>query len=536
MERLRRKRALERASSSKNIVILTTPHALYVANMLYVFLRGEGFRSEVIFSRPNGGYSDDLHIALCPQMFPRLPKNMVSFQLEQSISKRWFEEKYLATLRKSLAVFDYSIKNIGHLAELGIPYSHTFFLPICIIPAYQKVLIQLGIGDFSKEPEKTYDVLFYGDVNIERRQMILNNLKTKFSVKIINNVFGRELYENIMKARTVLNIHYYDNAMLETTRIYECLSLGSRVVSETSVDIESYPELQSVVDFVDVGDIEGMIRAIRMNQGNNTSAEMRIDRYVQHLAEKSSQARFFFRRFLLAHDIIDFPRFLDDTEYRPDILEGKVCLSLPETTKRRCGFLSQGWNGFRIFDGLRYEEGWVGCGLSYKYLMMWAKREGLGQLLVCEDDVSVADNDLSALEIIEAYLKEKKEGWDVFVGMIAHVDPDLIVTSVEEYRGLKFLHVNKMTSTVLNIYNASVFDRIIAWNESDRDRDRNTIDRYLERVEGLRIVTVVPFVVGHEEAVDSTLWGFENYKYSEMISRSENLLLSKAQEFEEQSG
>ncbi len=40
------------------------------------------------------------------------------------------------------------------------------------------------------------------------------------------------MYNIICQARVVVNIHYYDGALLETPRICECISLGVPVLSE----------------------------------------------------------------------------------------------------------------------------------------------------------------------------------------------------------------------------------------------------------------------------------------------------------------
>ena len=62
---------------------------------------------------PEEGYLDVLYIVICPQMFPVLPGQYIVYQLEQSVSSRWFTDDYLARLENSLAIFDYSLKNIA---------------------------------------------------------------------------------------------------------------------------------------------------------------------------------------------------------------------------------------------------------------------------------------------------------------------------------------------------------------------------------------------------------------------------------------
>jgi len=124
------------------------------------------------------------------------------------------------------------MQNIEYLQNLTLLNKQLFFLPISSFEGYQAFLIQQGVWDGSQS--NTCDVLFYGDPNSERRQDYLYALQERFSVKTINEIFGNDLYRALSSAKVIVNIHYYENALLETTRIYECLSLGLHVVSEES--------------------------------------------------------------------------------------------------------------------------------------------------------------------------------------------------------------------------------------------------------------------------------------------------------------
>jgi hypothetical protein len=69
---------------------------------------------------------------------------------------------------------------------------------------------------------------------------------------------------------------------------------------------------------------------------------------------------------------------------------------------------------------------------------------------------------------------------------------------------------------------------LAAWNPEHRDDQTNTIDKYLERQTSLRVVVALPFLVGHREDAFSTLWGFQNTQYSDMIAASERGLVDLA--------
>ena len=529
-EEARRARVLRQAAQSRKVVILTTPHVTYVAHQLQALLAEFGFASEIISTRPLRGYGKDLHIVLCPQMYSSLPRNLIAVQMEQSISERWFDQRYLGLLKDALAILDYSKNNILYLTGRGIPYQRFFYFPITMMPGYREKILgpEWDSGGVSN---KAYDVLFYGDVNKPRRQQMLSQLKQHFNVKVIGNTFGEELINELCKSRVVVNIHYYDNALLETTRIHECLALGIPVVSESSVDIEDYPDLAPLVRFVPVGNVRAMIYEISqiLDQPEFANA---FDDQVRSAADRHlARSQYYFGRFLLANDLTTFEELTDRIDDRPAFSTGRLCLSLPETLKRQRQFLAQKLDGFEMFDGLRHSEGWIGCGMSYKFILSKAANRGIRRVLVCEDDMVLTAHGRKVLPIIDRYLDANPGTWDVFAGLIAHVDPDVEVTQVDEYEGVTFVHINKMTSMVFNIYNRSAFDIIARWDESNTDWSSNTIDRYLERTEGLRVIVALPFVVGHDEGATSTLWGFGNQQYASMIAESAEFLQQKLTDF-----
>jgi len=531
VEQIRRKSTLATLADKKKITILATPHTLYVAYVLNYALVKAGFQVSVITSPPPLGYGKDVYIVLCPQMFSRLPKNLISFQMEQSTSSRWFTPSYFEKLRASLAVLDYSRTNIEFLEQQGLPYRSLFYMPITKIPNYLEFLATKGLH-LEGSQKKEYEVLFYGDTNNPRRKKILDALSERFDITIVGNLFGQELYRYLLKARVVVNIHYYETALLETTRIFECLSLGAPVVSETTKDRAEYPELESQVRFVEMGDVAGMIKAIEAVLDAGVSAPDTKAEIEDSGGAGDASSHFYLNRFLLASGLLDLDTFTSNNfTCSPSFTTGKICLSLPETAKRRASFLSRGLSDFEIFDGLRHTQGWIGCGLSYKYLIQQAKKAGLPQLLICEDDVVLDHAGEAALAATETYLESLKGEWDIFVGLISHVHPDVEISQVAEFNGVTFVHLNKMTGMVLNIYNHTIYDVLSSWSELNEDPKTNTIDRYLENMEGLRVITAVPFIAGHSEEDSSTLWGFGNESYAGLIVRSQEILQRKARAF-----
>ncbi len=105
-------------------------------------------------------------------------------------------------------------------------------------------------------------MLFYGAYN-ERRNKILERLGKEFRVKSVCDVYGDEMHDIIRSAPVVVNIHFYENALLETTRISEVLSLGARVVSERGIDEDKNRDFAPCVRFCPMDDVEALVTAIK---------------------------------------------------------------------------------------------------------------------------------------------------------------------------------------------------------------------------------------------------------------------------------
>lgn len=511
----------------KEVGILTTRHCCYIARLLQHSLKQAGIASFIIFEEPLKGYRRMPHFVICPQMFKRLPDLYIAVQMEQSVSSRWFNRKYLEILEHSFAVLDYSLLNIEFLQKKGLSMKQLYYMPIDFLP-----------GEVAKEPEeKLYDVLFYGDVNNERRKRFIAEIEKHYQVKVINNLFGEELYAELRRARIVLNIHYYENALLETTRIYECLSLKScLVISEKSQDLPEYEGLEELVDFVDIDDTAQMISRIDFWLKDLPALERKLAQNAELLAKRENKFEYYFCRFLLANDLMDFDEFYrlngDNIRFAGD----RICLGLPESYERKREFAADNAYGFEYFPGLRHRIGWVGCGMSYKFIIKKAAEQGLGQVAVCEDDVLFPEGFKARLAVVESYLKERTDGWHVFSGLIADGSDETAVEGIEEFGGEEFISVNRMVSMVFNIYHRDFYEYLLRWDEGCRTAETNTIDRFLERQDGLKILTTLPFLTGHKEELYSTLWGAKNKIYTDLIAGSSKLLAGKAEEYKKRNG
>lgn len=509
------------------IVVLTTRHCEYIAREIRDALGRVGINSEIIFERPEAGYADVPHFVICPQFFPVLPGFYVAFQMEQSVSSRWFTDEYLRMLENSFAIFDYSMTNIDFLKSKGLSLKQIYYVPVGPLPGLLTDPVQV-------EESGEYDVVFYGDANNERRQEYLRELRKRFRVKVVSELFGEDLYRILAGARLIVNIHYYAGALLETTRIWECLSLGKLVVSERSSDMEDHADLDGIVDFVEIDDIQAMVDRVGYWLENDAQRRQRIENNLQKITGGLNRFDYFFFRFLLATDNIGFEEFWREAGSKYRLAGDRLCLNLPEYTDRSRDFRADDRYGFELLPGLRHSKGWLGCAMSYKYMIRLAREHGLERVTICEDDVEFPGDFDEAMASVDVYLAERRGDWDIFSGLMADLHKDASILAVDQHDGRSFVTTDRLISTVMNIYNRTVFDTIVEWDEGNRNVETNTIDRYLEKNSKLKIVVSDPFLVGHKEEQHSTIWGFQNTQYADLIAASGKLLRKKVDEFRRQ--
>lgn len=513
-------------SKQDTTYILTTKHCIFVAELIKRNLEKAGFPAGIIFEAPVTGFGPSLHFVICPQIFTTLPGTYIAFQMEQSVSSRWFDENYLRILENSYAILDYSTINIQFLQDKGLSLKQINYAPISYIPEYTTTT--------QTQTQKEYDVLFYGDANNERRREYLAAIQKKYKTKLIGNVFGEELYEEISKAKIIVNIHYYEGALLETTRIYECLSRDALIVSESSSDIAEHKNLENIIDFTEIGDIDEMMSRIDYWLSKDTLREEKIASNRKALLAAPNDFEYYFQRFLLATDHIDFDTFYDLAGHNIEFKTDYVCLGLPESTVRKKDFDKDNKVGFQYFPGLRHNVGWIGCGLSYKFILRKAHEQKFKNITICEDDVEFLSDWKERFDQIHEHLETQGESWDIFAGLIANLHADTNIKAIDKFDDFELIHIDRMISMVLNTYNARVFQKVIKWDESFRDPYKNTIDRFIEDQANIDVITTAPFLVGHKEELMSTLWGFKNSQYTDIIADSAKRLQEKVNVFKAQ--
>jgi|GEM_PF-906031 len=501
--------------------IFTPPATLYLARNLRSVLNRFGLNAEIV-SEVDDLCDNYLYIMICPWTANKIPKHYVAYQMEQTISDRWFTEAYFTILKNALCVFDYSIKNIEFLLSKGFSYKDLFYMPVGYLAENSA---KRNNSDYA------YDVLFYGDPKSPRRQKMLEKLQEKFKVKVVCGLYGEELYRELPRARIVVNIHYYENALLETTRLYECLAQGAIVVSERGSDQEYYAELENYIDFVDCDDVEALIKQVQFWKEHDIEISQRVESY-KNLLQKDSVI-FFLGRFLLSYGFIDFDRFYAETNRLFD-LKNKFCfVGLPEAYPRYQYLLKELLPQMTSYQpeflpGIRNSNPVVGGALSYKYLFRMARQKDLSYLAILEDDVGLLPGFDQVINAVLNFIKcpENCDKWDVISFFMAEFNDDYEVRDVFMYQGVRFVEVSRMISTVFNIYNKTMFDKLKDWRGAENSTE-NILDRYLQK-RASKILLVFPYVVEHLDRFNSTTWAFNgldfipNTNYRAVIDSAKN--------------
>jgi SAM-dependent methyltransferase len=146
---------------------------------------------------------------------------------------------YLKLLASS-AVVDYDAANISaytpHSSDVPlVSFAHAPYL------------------DSASSPEleaRPIGLLFFGSLN-ERRTRLLSEIEAAGHKPVVAlGLYGPERDQAIRQARAVFNCHFYDSARFEQARVFQCLSLGTPVVSERLENTRPAPQFEDSVFWV----------------------------------------------------------------------------------------------------------------------------------------------------------------------------------------------------------------------------------------------------------------------------------------------
>lgn len=169
---------------------------------------------------------------LQPHEVPLLPKGTIIYNLEQiARSSSWCTSHYLEALRAH-TVWDYSARNIEALGRAGV--ENAVHLPVGYMPELSRI---------PRSAAPDIDVLFYGSVN-DRRGRVLQALKLAgLRTHVAFDTYGAERDALIARAKTVLNLHYYETSIFELVRVSYLLANRKAVIAECHEGTEIDPDI-----------------------------------------------------------------------------------------------------------------------------------------------------------------------------------------------------------------------------------------------------------------------------------------------------
>jgi hypothetical protein len=439
----------------------------------------------------------------------KLPNVYIWYQVEQTNSI-YFN---IPALRASKIIWDFSIKNYNKYNQSLL--HKLYYMPL---PFY------CNETDIIHTTPYIYDIFFYGTYN-DRRAAILNVLKSKYNIKIGFGVVEDERDGYIKSSKIIINLHYYDNAAIETARFNEVLKFGKLIISETSLHKHDYYNLDLYKDMVvfidnikdDLSNIDQLYTILDNYLNNQSIYDSKIQSIATNKYILMDHSVYFTKRNLLS--VLDFGSV--DVKINYELNTDTIyCVHFPETPLRYDLFITQPnynniVNKIKFYPAIKCSPHLNGCKFSYINLILNsqkftfsyinlihnAQRRNLPQITICQDDCWFnSDFDIKYSIVLE--FLNKIGSWDIFVGVLSDLPEDTILTNLYSYKNMTFIEIKKMHSTGFNIYNNTCFNEILKWKISS---GYTNINQYIKKCD-FRIIIPILFEFSHLD-IEPTISG-----------------------------
>ena len=256
----------------------------------------------------------------------KMPKNYIFWQIEQTSQDESpivkFDKKYYTDMTHALMILEFSSYNIIFYKD-KIDFKNIYINPLPFYDLYH----------YTSECEYLYDIIFFG-AKSSRRMNILNKLKNhfgnKYRLKYLFGVNGNERDNYLKKSKYVLNIHYYENALLEIERFNICLNTDCLIISENTLYEDDYNK-QIYADWVTYfDDFEDLKKVIEYNLNDDVF-------YLKKSKLKTSKKQIQDNSLFHLHkNIITIPRIqkLINYDISYNIMSDIYCITLIENNFR----------------------------------------------------------------------------------------------------------------------------------------------------------------------------------------------------------
>lgn len=263
----------------KKIIIITTKFIKSIGEYFKIFFKQKNILCEIKYELKISDCINtyNAHNTLFIILYNNLsnyllPNKFIFYQIEQTESIFLTDKKYLHRLKYMCMKAEYVWQFTSITSQIYDDYCKTKlkWMPI----PYKYV----NFNDEINWNELKYDILFYGHKNA-RRYKILNELNKHFNIKICYGIYGDKKNDYIKKSKIILNLHYYDNAGLETCRFNEILNYNKIIISENSLldtlNNDLYNDIIITTNCIkdDLTNINDMINILKIYLNENTYFE-----------------------------------------------------------------------------------------------------------------------------------------------------------------------------------------------------------------------------------------------------------------------
>lgn len=161
---------------------------------------------------------------------PQIPSDTIILNTEQlGVGLDIWNQRILHFVQR-FASWDYSADNIVKFKKLGIAE-----------PKWLKFGYHPKLNRITSTTDKDIDVLFYGNLN-EPRLQILNEIERRGArVAKLFGVFGTERDAYIARSKLVLNLHQHQTKVFEIVRVHYLMNNSKAIVSQCDADTKIDP-------------------------------------------------------------------------------------------------------------------------------------------------------------------------------------------------------------------------------------------------------------------------------------------------------
>jgi hypothetical protein len=222
-----------------SFIIIASHFVIKIAESLSLMLKSLNYPTIISYGEisqdminKNNSRPTEYFIILSHNLSTIVPSDgkYIIYQLEHKRKKISGINNSSSNIQNSIFSMNHSLENINNFEEQN--KNKLNYFPMPIINSLQEINLSLKSNN-----KYDYDLLFFGSLN-PRRCRIINKLKTKYNIFSTDSKYGEELYKLIRRSKIIINLHSYQEAILETARINEVLPFNKLIISELPCDAD----------------------------------------------------------------------------------------------------------------------------------------------------------------------------------------------------------------------------------------------------------------------------------------------------------